>query len=78
MSFYVATLQPTRFQDRGWFISPFSDKNPWWVAIAAVIPALLALVLVFMDQQITAVIVNRKENKLKVRTPLSSSSGKKN
>jgi len=29
------------------------------------IPALLATILIFMDQQITAVIVNRKENKLK-------------
>jgi len=29
-------------------------------------PALLAMILIFMDQQITAVIVNRKENKLLV------------
>ncbi|XP_045178526.2 electrogenic sodium bicarbonate cotransporter 1-like isoform X5 [Mercenaria mercenaria] len=60
-----AKFQPTRYQDRGWFINPISEKNPWWTAIAAVIPAFLALVLIFMDQQITAVIVNRKENKLK-------------
>jgi hypothetical protein len=33
---------------------------------AALLPALLATILIFMDQQITAVIVNRKENKLKV------------
>ncbi|KAL4217260.1 Sodium bicarbonate cotransporter 3 [Mactra antiquata] len=57
-------FQPTRYQDRGWFINPVSPLNPWWTAIAAVIPAFLALVLIFMDQQITAVIVNRKENKL--------------
>lgn len=30
-------------------------------------PALLATILIFMDQQITSVIVNRKENKLMVR-----------
>lgn len=35
--------------------------------MAASIPALLCTILIFMDQQITAVIVNRKENKLKVR-----------
>ena len=29
------------------------------------VPALLASILIFMDQQITAVIVNRKEHKLK-------------
>jgi len=35
--------------------------------LAALLPALLATILIFMDQQITAVIVNRKENKLKVK-----------
>lgn len=30
------------------------------------IPALLCTILIFMDQQITAVIINRKEHKLKV------------
>ena len=32
-------------------------------------PALLATILLFMDQQITAVIVNRKEHKLNVSKP---------
>lgn len=50
---------------RGWVISPFS-KNPPYMWIAALLPALLATILIFMDQQITAVIINRKENKLKV------------
>ncbi|CAL1544319.1 unnamed protein product [Lymnaea stagnalis] len=54
-----APTNPTR----SWFVSPFGF-NPWWTAIAALIPALLATILIFMDQQITAVIVNRKENKL--------------
>nr|KAI8739194.1 electroneutral sodium bicarbonate exchanger 1-like isoform X1 [Biomphalaria glabrata] len=58
------TFSPTR-HDRGWLISPINQKNPWWLALAAGLPALLATILVFMDQQITAVIVNRKENKLK-------------
>ena len=44
----------------------FSSGNPWWTSILAVVPALLACILLFMDQQITAVIVNRKEHKLKV------------
>lgn len=33
----------------------------------AALPALLCTILIFMDQQITAVIINRKEHKLKVR-----------
>ncbi|XP_060608541.1 electrogenic sodium bicarbonate cotransporter 1-like isoform X2 [Ruditapes philippinarum] len=57
-------FEPTR-SDRGWLINPISDKNPWWLAIAAAVPALLSVILIFLDQQITAVIVNRKENKLK-------------
>ncbi|XP_067366341.1 sodium bicarbonate cotransporter 3-like isoform X11 [Channa argus] len=59
---------PDRFEPtsktRGWLISPLGP-NPWWTLLAAAIPALLCTILVFMDQQITAVIINRKENKLK-------------
>ncbi|CAD1476157.1 unnamed protein product, partial [Heterotrigona itama] len=40
---------------RGWIIWPF-QSNPWWSAIVACLPALLGTILIFMDQQITAVI----------------------
>uniref|UniRef100_W5KRQ7 Anion exchange protein n=1 Tax=Astyanax mexicanus TaxID=7994 RepID=W5KRQ7_ASTMX len=56
-------FKPTR-DDRGWFINPLGP-NPWWTCIITVIPALLCTILIFMDQQITAVIINRKEHKLK-------------
>ncbi|XP_052632511.1 electroneutral sodium bicarbonate exchanger 1-like [Harpia harpyja] len=56
-------FKPTR-DDRGWFINPIGP-NPWWTVLAALIPALLCTILIFMDQQISAVIVNRKEHKLK-------------
>ncbi|XP_031755128.1 electrogenic sodium bicarbonate cotransporter 4 isoform X3 [Xenopus tropicalis] len=56
-------FKPTR-PDRGWFVFPFG-KNPWWIYLASALPALLVTILIFMDEQITAVIVNRKENKLK-------------
>ncbi|MED6260589.1 Electrogenic sodium bicarbonate cotransporter 4 [Ataeniobius toweri] len=56
-------FKPTR-SDRGWFVLPFG-KNPWWWYLASFVPALLVTILIFMDQQISAVIVNRKENKLK-------------
>ncbi|XP_023180952.1 electroneutral sodium bicarbonate exchanger 1-like isoform X2 [Xiphophorus maculatus] len=55
-------FQPTR-DDRGWLINPIG-RNPWWTALVASIPALLCTILIFMDQQITAVIINRKEHKL--------------
>ncbi|XP_060917916.1 electrogenic sodium bicarbonate cotransporter 1-like isoform X1 [Labrus mixtus] len=61
-------IVPTEFKPtsphRGWFVKPFGG-NPWWVYLAAALPALLVTILIFMDQQITAVIVNRKEHKLK-------------
>ncbi|XP_030579829.1 electrogenic sodium bicarbonate cotransporter 4 [Archocentrus centrarchus] len=56
-------FKPTR-SDRGWLVMPFG-KNPWWWSVASFVPALLVTILIFMDQQISAVIVNRKENKLK-------------
>ncbi|XP_019905888.1 sodium bicarbonate cotransporter 3 isoform X3 [Esox lucius] len=59
---------PDRFEPtskhRGWLISPLGT-NPWWTMLVAALPALLCTILIFMDQQITAVIINRKEHKLK-------------
>lgn len=57
-------FKPT-WSGRDWLI-PFFNENEWWTALVAVVPALLGVILIFMDQQITAVIVNRKEHKLKV------------
>uniref|UniRef100_A0A9J8BTU9 Anion exchange protein n=1 Tax=Cyprinus carpio carpio TaxID=630221 RepID=A0A9J8BTU9_CYPCA len=61
-------IVPSEFKptspNRGWFVPPFGG-NPWWVYLASLLPALLVTILLFMDQQITAVIVNRKEHKLK-------------
>ncbi|KAG5841119.1 hypothetical protein ANANG_G00196210 [Anguilla anguilla] len=60
-------IVPSEFKptspNRGWFVPPFGG-NPWWVYLASALPALLVTILLFMDQQITAVIVNRKEHKL--------------
>ncbi|KAI5626600.1 sodium-driven chloride bicarbonate exchanger isoform X5 [Silurus asotus] len=56
-------FKPTR-DDRGWIVRPLGP-NPWWTIPIAFIPALLCTILIFMDQQITAVIINRKEHKLK-------------
>jgi len=50
---------------RGWFIHPLSVTY-WWLVPAALIPGVLGTILVFLDQQITTAIVNRKEHMLKV------------
>ena len=57
-----SSFNPT-WSGRSWLIAPFG-RNPWWTALAASVPAILGSILIFMDQQITAVIVNRKENKM--------------
>ncbi|XP_059090863.1 electroneutral sodium bicarbonate exchanger 1-like isoform X1 [Tigriopus californicus] len=58
-----ASVEPT-WTGRSWIISPFGP-NPWWSSFVAIGPAVLGSILIFMDQQITVVIVNRKENLLK-------------
>ncbi|KAK3569038.1 hypothetical protein QTP86_021551 [Hemibagrus guttatus] len=51
---------------RGWFINPFGDKQafPTWMMGASVVPALLVFILIFMETQITTLIVNKKERRL--------------
>jgi len=63
-------FKPT-WEGRDWVVSHallFPEHlltNPWWVDVfLAPVFAILATILIFMDQQITAVIVNRKEYKL--------------
>ena len=58
----VCVTQPTSLQRTSWLVNPLDIR--WYWIFAALLPALLATILIFMDQQITAVIVNRKENKL--------------
>ncbi|XP_051566690.1 anion exchange protein 3-like [Myxocyprinus asiaticus] len=51
---------------RSWFISPFGDKQPFpiWMMGASVVPALLVFILIFMETQITTLIVSKKERRL--------------
>ncbi|KAI1899473.1 hypothetical protein AGOR_G00062160 [Albula goreensis] len=51
---------------RGWFISPFGDKQPFpvWMMGASVVPAVLVFILIFMETQITSLIVSKKERRL--------------
>uniref|UniRef100_A0A8C3G7C6 Anion exchange protein n=1 Tax=Cyclopterus lumpus TaxID=8103 RepID=A0A8C3G7C6_CYCLU len=51
---------------RGWFISPFGDKKPFptWMMGASIVPAILVFILIFMETQITSLIVSKKERRL--------------
>ncbi len=48
---------------RGWFVNPLDA--PRWVWLASVLPAILATILVFLDHNITARLVNSPDHKLK-------------
>jgi hypothetical protein len=55
----------TTLKNRGWFINPVErNSGKLWLCPLAIVPAILATILIFMDQHISCVIINRKENKL--------------
>ncbi|XP_011258427.1 band 3 anion exchange protein isoform X2 [Camponotus floridanus] len=59
-------LTPT-MPNRNWFISPtgFVKPIPVWMIFACVVPALLVYILVFMETQISELIIDKKERKLR-------------
>ncbi|CAJ1082555.1 anion exchange protein 2b [Xyrichtys novacula] len=56
----------TRPDKRGWFISPLGTESPFpiWMMFACCLPALLVFILIFMETQITTLIVSKKERML--------------
>ncbi|NWT79125.1 B3AT protein, partial [Lanius ludovicianus] len=59
-------LQVTNSSARGWFIHPMGKESqfPIWMMFASVIPALLVFILIFLETQITTLIVSKPERKL--------------
>ncbi|NXI79009.1 B3AT protein, partial [Rhipidura dahli] len=59
-------LQVTNSSARGWFIHPMGNESsfPIWMMFASVIPALLVFILIFLETQITTLIVSKPERKL--------------
>ncbi|NXU09714.1 B3AT protein, partial [Pardalotus punctatus] len=59
-------LQVTNSSARGWFIHPMGAEVPFpiWMMFASVIPALLVFILIFLETQITTLIVSKPERKL--------------
>uniref|UniRef100_A0A1A7XY39 Anion exchange protein n=2 Tax=Iconisemion striatum TaxID=60296 RepID=A0A1A7XY39_9TELE len=53
-------------EKRGWLISPLGldGQFPVWMMGASILPAVLVFILLFMESQITALIVSKKERKL--------------
>jgi solute carrier family 4 (sodium bicarbonate transporter), member 10 len=63
---FIKSIEDCLFARRSWIINP-GAVTYWWLIPLAVLPAILGAILVVLDQQITVVIVNRKEHKLVVR-----------
>ncbi|XP_013912289.1 PREDICTED: anion exchange protein 3-like, partial [Thamnophis sirtalis] len=61
-----SVLSVTAPDKRGWFIHPLGSQQPFplWMMFASAIPALLVFILIFMETQITTLIVSKKERKL--------------
>ncbi|KFO97596.1 Band 3 anion transport protein, partial [Calypte anna] len=59
-------LEVTNSSARGWFINPMGERIPFpiWMMFASVVPALLVFILIFLETQITTLIVSKPERKL--------------
>ncbi|NXK56605.1 B3A2 protein, partial [Chauna torquata] len=51
---------------RGWVINPLGEKTdfPVWMMVASGLPAILVFILIFMETQITTLIISKKERML--------------
>uniref|UniRef100_A0A8C8BLG2 Anion exchange protein n=1 Tax=Otus sunia TaxID=257818 RepID=A0A8C8BLG2_9STRI len=51
---------------RGWVINPLGENNdfPVWMMVASGLPAVLVFILIFMETQITTLIISKKERML--------------
>uniref|UniRef100_A0A8C3PW14 Anion exchange protein n=1 Tax=Chrysolophus pictus TaxID=9089 RepID=A0A8C3PW14_CHRPC len=59
-------LEVTNKTARDWFIHPMGKTGsfPIWMMFASVVPALLVFILIFLETQITTLIVSKPERKL--------------
>ncbi|XP_053722285.1 band 3 anion exchange protein-like isoform X1 [Synchiropus splendidus] len=51
---------------RGWLINPFGEHQPFpvWMMFACCVPALLVFILIFLESQITTLIISKPERKM--------------
>ncbi|KAJ7427600.1 Band 3 anion transport protein [Willisornis vidua] len=59
-------LEVTNSTARGWFINPMGlhQEFPIWMMFASVVPAFLVFTLIFLETQITTLIVSKPERKV--------------
>ncbi|XP_066995941.2 band 3 anion transport protein [Anabrus simplex] len=57
-------LSPSKPEERGWIVSP-ADLPAVWIGFAALAPAILVYILLFMETHICELIIDKKDRKLK-------------
>ncbi|KAG7492172.1 hypothetical protein MATL_G00012250, partial [Megalops atlanticus] len=59
-------LQVSNPKERGWLINPLGEKKafPVWMMFGCVVPAMLVFILIFLESQITTLIVSKPERKM--------------
>ncbi|CAH6776235.1 band 3 anion transport protein [Phodopus roborovskii] len=59
-------LKVSNSSARGWVIHPLGLYNyfPYWMMLASALPALLVFILIFLESQITTLIVSKPERKM--------------
>nr|XP_019607882.1 PREDICTED: band 3 anion transport protein [Rhinolophus sinicus] len=59
-------LQVSNTSARGWVIHPLGLRSPFptWMMFASALPALLVFILIFLESQITTLIISKPERKL--------------
>ncbi|XP_007425400.1 band 3 anion transport protein [Python bivittatus] len=57
-------LQVSNPEERNWFIHPLGTGFPIWMMFAAALPAVLVFILIFLETQITTLIVSKPERKM--------------
>lgn len=58
----LSSLQPTLHKKRGWLVDPAGIHVGWM--FAAVVPAVFVSILLFMETELTGIVLNKKENNL--------------
>uniref|UniRef100_H9GAE4 Uncharacterized protein n=1 Tax=Anolis carolinensis TaxID=28377 RepID=H9GAE4_ANOCA len=60
-------LSVTDPDKRGWVINPLGEVDPFpvWMMVGCGLPAMLVFILIFMETQITTLIISKKERKLR-------------
>ncbi|KAJ6660693.1 hypothetical protein lerEdw1_017690 [Lerista edwardsae] len=57
-------LEVSKSAHRTWFINPLGNNFPIWMMFASALPAVLVFILIFLESQITTLIVSKPERKV--------------